>query len=203
MRRPFVAAASAALLTLMLVPVAGAATGTLDQQAPPGEGSYLVDWTLTQTFTAGLTGQLTEVDLYCVTDTGSDGPADVSVGSASTTGTCPGAGAAWAAFVFSSPLSITAGQQYTITFHDPTPTHWFEAAADYPGGAGADPENTEFSGDFAFRTWVLSTATAPPTTVVASERGSAQDPPAWLLPAGLASVAATLVVLRRRVAPSR
>jgi hypothetical protein len=107
------------------------------------------------------------------------------------------------AFVFSSPLSITAGQQYTITFHDPTPTHWFEAAADYTGGAGADPENTEFSGDFAFRTWVLSTATAPPTTVVASERGSAQDPPAWLLPAGLASVVASLVVLRRRLALSR
>ena len=49
-----------------LIPAAGASAGTLDQQqTTPGFGSIAVDasFSRAQTFTAGLTGQLDQVDL--------------------------------------------------------------------------------------------------------------------------------------------
>jgi hypothetical protein len=193
-------AAAAALLTLAILPASSLAVvaGTLDQDVEPGQGDYLSDSPLTQTFTAGLTGQLTMVELYCVTDTGGIGSATLSVGSADATGDCSGDAAGWTSFVFASPPAVTAGQQYTIAFQCETPTHWGVAAAAYSGGAAGDGDGNPLRGvdDFAFRTYVLSQQTTPPTTTTGSSGSSGGLP--WWLPAMAALVMSSLVVASRR-----
>jgi hypothetical protein len=199
MKRAPVAALSVAILALALLPASvQAAAGTLDQHADPGENSHLSDGELTQTFTAGMTGQLTQIELRCVTDTGGTGSVHLSVGSANASGECGGEAAGWVTFVFASPPAVVTGHVYTITFHCETPTHWSLAAADYTGGApGGDPLPAI---DFAFRTYVLAAAATQPPTTTAVESHPSSGPPIWWLPAALALALGSLVVVawRRR-----
>jgi hypothetical protein len=192
-------AAMGAILALLVIPtgVLALVGGTLDVDVEPGAGNHLSDSTLTQTFTAGLTGQLTEVELYCMTDTGTLGTVTLSVDAAdSSGGQCSGDAMGWVAFTFASPLNVTAGQQYTITFECITPTHWGTAAAPYSGGSAAEG-GEPIADDMAFRTYVL-TATPPPTSTVVGHAPAAGSA-LWLLSALLAFALGSLAVIRRTV----
>jgi len=216
MRRSRIAAIAAAVLALAILPAgvqAVAVAGTLDQSVAPGESLYLTDSTQTQTFTAGLTGQLTLVQIYCAGDTDSSvASLTISIGTHIAVGTC-GPGAGWTSFDFTKlppepavqpalaadPPAVTAGQQYTITIDIAVPHRLGVAAADYAGGAVAEHGNPiDGVTDLAFRTYVLAAAsTMPPTSAAGSSRSSDEAPPTWLLAAAFACVAGMLITGRR------
>jgi hypothetical protein len=169
MRRQVAVAASAAVLALGLAPgaVLGAPVlGTLDQSADFGSQTYQFDNTagVSQTVTAGQSGLLTAVDLYC-NGGGASVNMDVSIESFHSLATCQEDG-----WVTVNLLAIvTAGQQFTIVITGGgTPMGLGVAAANYAGGEATDNEtglSPEILGtpvaDFAFRTyvWVASSTT--------------------------------------------
>jgi hypothetical protein len=187
-----------AILTLLVIPSGALAlgVGTLDVDVEPGAGYHLSDGVMTQTFTAGLTGQLTQVELYCMTEL-VVGDVTLSVDSAdSSGGQCGSDAMGWVAFTFASPLNVTAGQQYTITFQCMTPTHWGTAAVPYSGGSAMDGD--PIADDIAFRTYVL--AATPPPTATATGPAAPGGSMSWLIFAVLGLVAASLYALGRRQA---
>jgi hypothetical protein len=216
MRRSRIAAIAAAVLALaVLAPAvqAKAIPGTLDQSVAPRESLYLTDSSSTQTFTAGLTGQLTFVELYCSGDTDtSTALLTISIGTHIAVGQC-GPGANWTGFDFTTlspepavqpalaadPPTVTAGQQYTITIDIAVPHRMGVAAANYAGGAAAEGgEPIDGVTDFAFRTYVLgAAATMPPTSAAGSSRSSDGAPPVWLFAAAFACIAGVLITGRR------
>lgn len=120
---------------LLLLPVASRATMVLDQVANPNGGSFTEDLDLRgyQSFTVGVTGELTEIDLWVVDPGAADGydlsGVDVSatfdpqpgipatdgftnVVSGFPTFVDPSAGplpVGWVPFFLQSPISVTAG----------------------------------------------------------------------------------------------
>lgn len=176
-----------------LIPAAGASAGTLDQQQTISNfGGLQVDSTHSkaQTFTAGLTGQLDQVDL-AISGAGSPTtPLTVQIrdGSATAPGTAVLATASvptsavtgnesWVPITFNSPASVTAGTQYSIVALTDSVASWFWYA-----GQGATPDSAYVGGrlyfspdgppamgtwsggspaDFEFKTYV-----APPTPPV-------------------------------------
>ena len=216
MRRSRIAAIAAAVLALaVLAPAAQAVVvvpGTLDQSVPPGASLYLTDSKSTQTFTAGLTGQLVLVQLYCAGDTDTAvASLTISIGTHVAVAQC-GPGAGWTSFDFTTlppepavqpalaadPPAVTAGQQYTITIDIAVPHRMGIAAANYAGGAAAEGgEPIDGVTDLAFRTYVLAAAaTMPPTSAAGSSRSS-DGAPVWLLLAGFACLAGLLIAGRR------
>jgi hypothetical protein len=171
MRHKIAAAAGAAVLALGLAPGAvlgaPAIAGTLDQSADVGTGTFMFDNVsgVSQTVTAGQSGLLTSVELYCY---GGGGLVniDVSVESFHSTATCQDPG--WVTVYLLAV--VTAGQQFTILVTSGgTPVGLGAAAADYAGGEATDnstglspviPPDTAVA-DFAFRTyvWVASSTT--------------------------------------------
>ena len=131
-----------------LIPAAGASAGTLDQQQTISNfGGLQVDSTHSkaQTFTAGLTGQLDQVDL-AISGAGSPTtPLTVQIrdGSATAPGTAVLATASvptsavtgsesWVPITFNSPASVTAGTQYSIVALTDSVASWFWYAGKTP-----------------------------------------------------------------------
>jgi hypothetical protein len=171
MKRRAIAAVGAVMLALALAP--GTAfgipiLGTLDQSTSPGTRVFMFGSIsgVTQTVTAGRTGVLTAVELYC-DGGGSTVMVNVSVGSDTSGAQCGTLG--WAFFPLFTP--VTAGQQFTIAITSGgTPMGLAESASDYSGGQATDVSTGERPqagvpptdvSDFAFRTyvWVPSTTT--------------------------------------------
>ena len=161
MKRRASTAMAAALLFLCLAPGIAQALpipGTLDQSAPPGATVYNVDaGTVTQTFTAQLSGGLTYIKLYC----GSGGGAvdvSVTVGSSSGSAQCsdpPG----WVEFDLTGSQLVTAGQQYTMTVGGSL-MDLYVAASDYSGGqAAVGGSPVRGVSDIAFQTYVWNPST--------------------------------------------
>ena len=162
MKRRASTAMAAALMFLCLAPglaQAVAIPGTLDQSAPPGATVYHVDsGTVTQTFTAGMTGGLTYIALYCGSGGGGAVDVDVAVGISSGSGQCedtPG----WVDLILTGDQTVTAGQQYTITLGG-SAMDLYVAASNYTGGQAAVGGNpiTGVS-DIAFQTYVWNPST--------------------------------------------
>jgi uncharacterized repeat protein (TIGR01451 family) len=130
MKRAAVVAGCVALVTLG---PAAAWAGTLDQQqnqisngfsevtGPNGQGPAME----AQTFTAGLTGLLDQVDLYLQVFTGMPSPMTVEIHDVdangapgpnvlATTSIAPVTTTDWFSLQFTSPASVTAGTQYAI-----------------------------------------------------------------------------------------
>jgi hypothetical protein len=156
--------------------------GTLDQANDPtiwntyGAASGNGTTAFAQTFTAGLTGKLPQIDLYLRSDSQSAGTSAMTVsiwrtdksglpaGSAIATSTPVSvAGQRWYEFSFSSPATVAAGTSYAIVF---SPSDGIEATGSYvpyrggqalfersgwqPNGANGQPTA------FLFRTYVDS-----------------------------------------------
>ena len=112
-----------------LIPAAGASAGTLDQQQTLSNFAGLqVDSTNSkaQTFTAGLTGQLDQVDLALsgmsvttpltvqIRDGSATGPGGTVLASASVPTSAVASVESFVPITFASPASVTAGTQYSI-----------------------------------------------------------------------------------------
>ena len=176
-----------------LIPAAGASAGTLDQQQTISNfGGLQVDSgnSKAQTFTAGLTGQLDQVDLALsgmsvttpltvqIRDGSATAPGDTVLASASVPTTAVTSSESFVPITFASPASVTAGTQYSIVALNDSPpvSGWFwysgQAAPDsaYVGGKLYGVMNGTGTGpwtegntlaDFEFKTYV-----APPTPPV-------------------------------------
>jgi len=171
-----------------LMPAAGASAGTLDQQQTISNfGGLQVDSTQSkaQTFTAGLTGQLDQVDL-ALSDMGATTPLTVQIrdGSATAPGDTVIASASvptsdvpsiesFVPIPFASPALVTAGTQYSIVaLNDSSGWFWYSGKTDTasayvggrlygspngPPGTGPWTEGNTMA-DFEFKTYV-----APPS----------------------------------------
>ena len=131
-----------------LIPAAGASAGTLDQQQTISNfGGLQVDsiHSKAQTFTAGLTGQLDQVDLAISGAGNPTTPLTVQIrdGSATAPGTAVLATASvptsavtgnesWVPITFNSPASVTAGTQYSIVALTDSVASWFWYAGKTP-----------------------------------------------------------------------
>jgi hypothetical protein len=173
-----VAAAAALLVGLMpgIAAADGWAPGVKDQSTGWNESMWTSDGNaVTQTVTAGMTGDLTRVRLYCAfPDTADVG---IQLGSSWASGMCSGAG--WWNYNFRAPLPhVTAGSQFTLRISptDGDNVSFGIANSDYAGGAaaeGGDPIEYEGSPvtDFAFETYVMGSPTTTyawnPTSITA------------------------------------
>jgi hypothetical protein len=183
MRRPVLALMSGLLLMALLPGSAMALTaGDLDQQSNLVGHSLASSADQAQTFTAGKTGALDDVELYfngsgtiTVTIQTTSGGLPTGTVLATTTAT-PGSGTDWVDFAFASPASVTSGVTYAIVFNT-------GVAAAVWGTANTDPDNysagaalrdagtwvaSNSIGDFGFRTYVsVSSEGTPPSEVTA------------------------------------
>ena len=170
-----------------LIPAAGASAGTLDQQQTISNfGGLQVDSSNSkaQTFTAGITGQLDQVDLALsgmsvttpltvqIRDGSATAPGDTVLASASVPTTAVTSSESFVPITFTSPASVTAGTQYSIVaLNGSVPiSGWFwysgQAAPDsaYVGGKLYGVMNGTGTGpwaegnpqaDFEFKTYVV------------------------------------------------
>jgi len=189
--RAFLITAVAAVAAL--IPAASASAGTLDQQQTLLTfGGLQVDSTNSkaQTFTAGLTGQLDQVDLALsglslttpltvqIRDGSATAPGATVLGSASVPTSAVTGSASFVPATFTSPASVTAGTQYSIVALTSDSSSWFWHAggpvtdSPYVGGRlygssdGPPAMGTWTEGnpqaDFAFKTYVVPSP--PPGT---------------------------------------
>src|SRR5436190_13386268 len=169
--------------TLLVQPAAGQA-GTLDQSQPLGpntSGAFGGTVTVAQTFTAGVTGSLTQVNLM-LQAVAAPGPVTVEIRNVATGGV-PNAGpaigvgtlpatsippvtgvGAFISFPLSTPAPVVAGTQYAIVVLNPNPVSlivYFSPVDVYPGGvafqtlaAPGGPFMAVPTVDLAFQTFV-------------------------------------------------
>jgi hypothetical protein len=165
------------LLLLGLMPGSTlAVSGVRDQSNPstdlnPACSSAARDYPLAQTFTAGKSGLLTEVDLWMTGDgttsfavkiegtTSGGAPNDADVLATATA--TPASTAGWVKFIFSTPPSITSATVYAIVFS--TGLIFAVCAADPYAGALAWNDDGSWSsgGEMAFQTFVAAAAATP------------------------------------------
>jgi hypothetical protein len=171
-----------------LIPAAGASAGTLDQQQTLSNFGGLEVGSNTskaQTFTAGLTGQLDQVDLALsdmsattpltvqIRDGSATAPGDTVLASASVPTSAVPSVESFVPITFASPASVTAGTQYSIVaLNDSSGWFWYAGliatVSAYEGGKlygspnGPPGTGPWFEGnpdaDFEFKTYV-----APPS----------------------------------------
>ena len=179
----------ALLLTMPLTAAPSAAQiGTLDQEST-GTGSISYRGSdLSQTFTAGRTGSLTQVDVLlhrfssfttnftveirAVTATGAPTGTDtVGTGTVLASKALPSTGIStdlsaptWVSVDFASPPAVTSGTSYAIlVLQGADGLHWRSASYDRGAAWVCTPCWDPTTRDFAFKTYVLEPPTATPT----------------------------------------
>jgi hypothetical protein len=174
----------AGLVLLALLPGSAMALvpGDLDQHSELVPHSLGSTTDQAQTFTAGKTGSLNDVELYfngsgtiTVTIQSTSGGLPTGTVLATTTAT-PGSGAAWIDFAFASPASVTSGVMYAIVFNTGVAAAVWGTGVDDPDnyGPGQALRNngvwgaSTFIGDFAFRTYVSAAGATPTATATAT-----------------------------------
>ncbi|MGI4875558.1 MAG: tail fiber domain-containing protein [Janthinobacterium lividum] len=158
-----------------LLTVQGSVLGTaaLDQQQPTG-GSSAGDPDQWQSFTAGTSGSLTQLDLLLSSPTGANGaPGTLSIyageGTSGTLLTTQAitytTGSTFKSYPLTTPVAVVAGQQYTYRFQTPTVSVGFvsfSSANPYAGGRASSSATI----DFGFKTYV---AQSLPTNVLTAQ----------------------------------
>ncbi len=211
-----------ALLWAFAGSVAATPPGTLDQSqpnAPYGWGAYT--WSA-QTFTAGLSGALTGVQLDCFEADAANYPGYTIQVWATSGGEpvgpalaisdpvlpyLPGACAnTWVDFTFSSPATVTAGTQYAIVWTTSNRYWGFAQGSQSSDPYSAGTQWTSMAGttwapedyrDWAFRTYVTtseSTSTPVPPRVVQFWITKSNDASAPVAPGSQVSFAIALSV---------
>jgi hypothetical protein len=182
----------AASATCLAIPGAALA-GTLDQQQTLSNFGGLQASShnsKAQTFTAGLTGQLDQVDLAIsnmsattpltvqIRDGSATAPGDTVLASASVPTSAVPSSESFIPITFASPASVTAGTQYSIVaFNGSTGWFWYagktDTASAYEGGRlYSSPDDVSPGGgpwfegntmaDFEFKTYVAPPPPPPP-----------------------------------------
>ena len=178
---------AAALATLVLGAPVSASAGTLDQQQTDSSGGRLgtAPGSAAQTFTAGISGKLDEVDLDMeesgvqplvveIRDVPGGVPGDTVLARHSVPGTDVSGLGGFVPVRFDSPAPVAAGTLYAIVAYTSDssggPYRWAHslAANPYPAGspftnASSPPSGswTLQSTDFAFKTHVVPTPAGP------------------------------------------
>jgi hypothetical protein len=185
-KRPVIAISAAALLLSMWPGTAfgTAISGVLDQSNVAVSATSHSGATEAQTFTAGITGQLTAVELWAeyvpplVAAPGGVQPnpapiisvgiygaaAGIPTGSplSSTSGT-PVGSAGWVVFTLSTPIPVVSGTQYAIVFTISPYANVFLAGS-YSGGTRVSQVSSSWvknaGDDYAFQTYVYAQYTS-------------------------------------------
>ena len=182
MHRGLLAALLSIALLIALALPAVASAGTLDQQQTDGSaGSYglLSSQSLAQTFTAGISGNLDEVDLFLINgggvgvyveirDASSSGPGDRILASHIVPDSAIPASGPFVPVKLDSPAPVAAGNQYAIVAYASNASgfRWGRGpfGDSYPGGAGFGVATSPPTGpwaptgtDLAFKTYVVPT----------------------------------------------
>ena len=170
------AAALAVVVGALAGPLAASssAAGTLDQSQTAQESGSSVDPSpLAQTFTAGMSGSLSEVDLLLrsnedytdpvtveIRDTSGGAPASTVLASATVMDSeLSRSSYNWIAVNFAHPATVQAGTQYAIVAYTSGTEHWGFASGDPDaGGTAWGTSGAVPSLDFAFKTYVDSAA---------------------------------------------
>ena len=179
-----------------------ALAGTLDQQQTQISSSAFsigMNQTVAQTFTAGITGKIDEVDLhlgYLVAPTAaltveiqsaSGGvPTGTALASSSIPTSAVTSSSAFIPVTFTSQASVAAGTQYAIVASSTTPAvntwEWTDAASTnpYPGGTalyappGSSAWANDTTADLTFKTYVVPSPPVPsPSTGPTGQQGAA------------------------------
>jgi hypothetical protein len=200
------------IILLMLAPASALALvpADLDQSCETSDLGYSTTMDLAQTFTAGRTGSLDDIELrmngsgtitVTVYATSSGLPAGLALASASASLS----GEAWVDFAFGSPASVTSGTMYAIVFNTGAEAEIEGGMDSYAGGQalhndGGWVANEPGLLDYNFRTYVSAQptpttgGTPPPTSTSADAAPGGTIP---LLPlAVIALVAAGSFLLR-------
>jgi PKD repeat protein len=139
----------------------------LDQYQQTSSGTMAVGGSsayIGQTFTAGLSGKLTRIRVWC----GSSGNVtlQLSGGSVSASATVNVTSDGWYDFVFAPPPQITAGTQYTFTLYPPSSStikvYKSASSSSYPGGEMFYSFGS-ISGDLCFETYVMQGEISDPS----------------------------------------
>ena len=168
---------------LLTVESSSSTAAALDQQqlsTTAGLGGSTDSW---QSFTAGVSGSLTQIDMRVSSPTGTNGqPGTLSIYAGQGTGgtqlTTQGitynnvGNTAYQAYPLSAPVAVVAGQQYTYRFQAPTygasgpgtPFISFSGSNPYAGGQASVAANA----DNCFKTYVSATVTTAVLTALAS-----------------------------------
>jgi hypothetical protein len=220
----FAVAISMGCLLLALVPATTMAVvvpADLDQSNETHGLSIGTTADLAQTFTAGKTGALTDVELYwtgsgtipvSIYATAAGLPTGAALATTSLTITSVDA---WIDFTFGTPANVTSGTMYAIVFNTGETAAAFGSLENYANGQALFnngawipmPDNLTLK-DFAFWTYVHVAAptaapTAPPTTT-ASAPAPDSGLPVLLLPvASILFLVGFLVPLIRRQRQNR
>jgi len=189
------------VMVVTIIPVGSVkASGTLDQQQTEDDGpvNTLGGQSLGQTFTAGLTGSLTEVDIVvgCLSFACGSSTVTVQIFSGSPPGTgvllaqtslsgssvkalVPGPGAPFTTFTFTAPAPVAAGKKYSIILTSNAGGFTFavggSASKVYSGGesyhnaGGGWVADTLTGLDWAFETFVT-----PPYSICVIQLGVQQ-----------------------------
>ena len=215
-----------AMLLVALLPgaVSAAISGSPDQSNDPAASNPPTIGTagqIAQTFTAGMTGNLTGIQLYMQgsgTITASIEPTSggLPTGAVLTSFSASWNGIGWVDFPFAVP--VISGTKYAIVFNTGANGAAEGSADTYSGGQALivngtwktmqDGNPTSVLFDFAFQTFVdvpvvAPPQTAPPTNTDSSPSSNEAGSLAWLLPAGLIGLlggALALVIRSRRLA---
>jgi hypothetical protein len=178
---------------LLLGITATASAGTLDQQQTSFSGLIIggvnSSQSLAQTFTAGITGRVDQVDLVLnqtlppppdpvtieIRNVAGGAPGSTVLGSGSIPTSTIGSTQAFVSATFGAPAAVTAGTQYALVAYLTNSTSdagWsFQPVTDpYPGGAafnnGSSPPSGDWNmppgDDFAFKTYVVPSPPAQP-----------------------------------------
>jgi hypothetical protein len=178
-------------LVLLSAPATASASGTLDQSQESTAGFVRTEVdSLAQTFTAGLTGKLSELELFLQHNAA---PLEIQIRNVEATGV-PGtkvlasqtlaasSSLGWQAIVFSSPAQVVGETKYAIVVYQPSSGNLFSwrgaLGTPYARGAAwfseARPPGAWLAGldtDLAFKTFVQQL----PTSKEQCKNGSWQD----------------------------
>ena len=200
-----------ALLAILAAPVLAVPSGTLDQHnnTTAGATGNSEGGQTAQTFTAGKTGKLTYLRLYCMgyggPQPGYDATVDlyataagvpstkVATSETSTASSSCDSSGTWVDYVFATPPSVTSGTVYAIVMgglskwgRDSTNAYAAGRQCDRAEGWACSAVN-----DYLFETYVDPAATAAPTATVKVPT----QPPTDAIPAAGAATGGTGTLL--------
>jgi hypothetical protein len=163
-RRSILGAVASALVVVAPAPgLASAAApirvGNLDQDVEPQAGSIIVP--VGSPATAGASGRLSYVALYCSTSSAGGDVVSIVMGSAFADSLCT-ASPGWVQFAFREPPTVLSGAHYgfTILAHSPDGDTLAIASTDYAGGClQSNGTCRQDVTDIAFRTYVQPSPT--------------------------------------------
>jgi hypothetical protein len=178
---------------LLLGATSSASAGTLDQQQTTSstDAGFFTNQSVAQTFTAGISGVVDQVDLLLlksgtppnpvtvqIRNVSAGKPAATALASASVpTAAIPTATATFVPVTFTTPVPVTAGTQYAIVAYSATSgdaAGWrYQSSGDPYSGGGffsstetvppVDTWTEQPAFDFAFKTYVGPVPPTPPT----------------------------------------